>query len=105
MCTATQAGLARTSLCHLTDPSSPAWSRTRECTALGTQQVAAPSPVQRRVGPPIIDVPFPRGTNVGLGARDLLRPELPRTPAGTPLLVLGSWRSDGRVASIPRPTE
>jgi hypothetical protein len=35
---------------RLTDPSSRAWSRTRECTALGTQQRAAPSPVQRRVG-------------------------------------------------------
>jgi hypothetical protein len=34
---------------HRTDRSSPAWSRTEECTALGTQQVAAPSPVQRRV--------------------------------------------------------
>jgi hypothetical protein len=34
---------------RLTDPSSPAWSRTRNSTALGNQQLAAPSPVQRRV--------------------------------------------------------
>src|SRR5260221_4094972 len=37
---------------RLTDPSSPAWSRTRDCTAIGTQQVAVPSPVQRRVSRP-----------------------------------------------------
>ncbi len=35
---------------RLTDPSSPAWSRTRNSSALATQQRAAPSPVQRRVG-------------------------------------------------------
>src|ERR1700682_4274758 len=33
----------------LTESSSPAWSRTRDCIALGTQQTAAPGPVQRRV--------------------------------------------------------
>src|SRR5436305_1392278 len=37
-----------------TDPSSPAWSRTGDSNALGTQQVAAPSPVQRRVRRPQI---------------------------------------------------
>jgi hypothetical protein len=34
---------------RLTAPSSPAWSRTPNSNALGMQQVAAPSPVQRRV--------------------------------------------------------